>query len=85
MARAKEKLDYTALRQALRTQGPERLYLLWGVEDYLIRDFTHQVREVCLGGRRGILTAGVWTGRPLTRRSWSRPWPPCRFCARARL
>ena len=53
MARAKEKLDYTALRQALRTQGPERLYLLWGVEDYLIRDFTHQVREVCLGGRPG--------------------------------
>lgn len=85
MARAKEKLDYTALRQALRTQGPERLYLLWGVEDYLIRTSPTRSGKSAWAGARGILTAGVWTGRPLTRRSWSRPWPPCRFCARARL
>lgn len=53
MARGREKLDYAALRQALRTQGPERLYLLWGAEDYLIRDFTERIREACLGDAPG--------------------------------
>ena len=45
-----EKTDYGALSRALRENGPERLYLLWGEEDYLRESFFAQVKEACLSG-----------------------------------
>ena len=42
-------LDYRALTKELNTNGPDRLYLLWGPEDYLIADFTEKLRSACIG------------------------------------
>ena len=41
-------LDYFALRRELRAEGPARLYLLFGQEDYLREDFLRERREACL-------------------------------------
>lgn len=43
-----EKLDYAALRRELRANGPGRLYLLYGREDYLREDFLREIRALCL-------------------------------------
>lgn len=45
----KEKLDYTALIKQLRAEGPGKLYLLWGEEDYLREQFAGELRRACLG------------------------------------
>ena len=45
----KEKLDYTALVRRLRAEGPGRVYLLWGEEDYLREQFASELRRACLG------------------------------------
>ena len=42
-------LDYGALVKNLRDKGPERLYLLWGEEDYLLTDFVSRLRTACVG------------------------------------
>ena len=42
----KEKLDYAALVRELRGQGPERLYLLWGEEDYLREQFLAELTRL---------------------------------------
>ncbi len=44
----KETLDYGALCRALRRDGPARLYLLWGEEDYLLSRFAEELRKACL-------------------------------------
>ena len=44
----KQSLDYRALTKELNTNGPGRLYLLWGPEDYLIADFTEKLRSACI-------------------------------------
>ncbi|MGI5979463.1 MAG: DNA polymerase III subunit delta [Oscillospiraceae bacterium] len=43
-----EKTDYGALIRALRKNGPERLYLLWGEEDYLRESFFAELKKACL-------------------------------------
>lgn len=43
-----EKLDYAALRRELKADGPGRLYLLYGREDYLREDFLRGLRALCL-------------------------------------
>jgi len=43
-----EKLDYGALIKELRETGAERLYLLWGEEDYLREQFVQELRGICL-------------------------------------
>ena len=50
MARKKEeeKLNYNAELRRLKQQGPERLYLLWGPEDYLREQYLQQLKAVCL-------------------------------------
>ena len=50
MARKKEeeKLNYNAELRRLKQQGPERLYLLWGPEDYLREQYLGQLKAVCL-------------------------------------
>ena len=42
-------LDYGALVKNLRDKGPEKLYLLWGEEDYLLADFVSRLRAACVG------------------------------------
>ncbi len=44
----KEVANYGALCRELREKGPERLYLLWGEEDYLVSDFTEKIRAACV-------------------------------------
>ena len=49
MAKGKsEGLSYKELIGALRRDGPQRLYMLWGEEDYLIAAFTAELRRACL-------------------------------------
>jgi len=43
-----QKLNYNAEVRALREQGPERLYMLWGPEDYLRELFVAELKKVCL-------------------------------------
>ena len=43
-----EKLNYNQEVRRLREEGPERLYLLWGPEDYLRECFLAELRKSCL-------------------------------------
>ncbi len=47
-AKEENKLNYTAEVRALRERGPERLYLLWGPEDYLREQYLLTLRKTCL-------------------------------------
>ena len=44
----KEKLNYSAEVKALREQGPERLYMLFGPEDYLRETYLTELRGLCV-------------------------------------
>ena len=46
--REEEKLNYQAELRALKTRGPEPLYLLWGPEDYLREQYLLQLKKLCL-------------------------------------
>ena len=50
MAAKKEVLNYKALVTTLRRDGPQRLYMFWGEEDYLIAAFVEELRRACLPG-----------------------------------
>ena len=43
-----EKLNYAAAVRELKQQGPARVYLLWGPEDYLREQYLVQLKKVCL-------------------------------------
>ncbi len=43
-------VNYKAAVTELKAQGPARLYLLWGKEDYLREQFLTQLKTVCLPG-----------------------------------
>lgn len=43
-----EKLNYPAALRELKENGPQRLYLLWGPEDYLREHFLSQLKTICL-------------------------------------
>ena len=45
----KETLNYGALTKELEQKGPQKLYMLWGPEDYLISDFLNRLRAACVG------------------------------------
>ena len=49
MAKRKKEapLNYNAEIKKLKEQGPERLYLLWGDEDYLRDSFLQELRNLC--------------------------------------
>ena len=48
MAKQKETLDYRALLSRLKAEGPQRLYMLWGEEEYLLSCFIGELRAVCV-------------------------------------
>ena len=41
-------LNSSAEIKKLKEEGPERLYLLWGEEDYLRDSFLQTLREICV-------------------------------------
>ena len=43
-----EVFNYSAELRALKERGPERLYLLWGPEDYLREQYLLQLKKKCL-------------------------------------
>lgn len=49
MEKKKSGADFGAEVNRLKIQGPERLYLVWGDEDYLRDRFVEQLRSACLG------------------------------------
>ena len=44
----KETLNYSAEVKLLKEEGPQRLYFLWGPEDYLRETFLTQLRAQCV-------------------------------------
>ena len=44
----KETLDYGKLKKQLQQEGPKRVYLLYGPEEYLREDFVSLLRRTCL-------------------------------------
>ena len=47
-AKDEAKLNYSAEIRALKERGPERLYLLWGPEDYLREQYLLTLKRLCL-------------------------------------
>ncbi len=47
-ARDAKELNYAAEIRSLKERGPERLYLLWGREDYLREQYLTQLKKLCL-------------------------------------
>lgn len=45
-----ERINYKQVLDELRENGPERLYLLWGAEDYLTESFAGEIKKLCVGG-----------------------------------
>ena len=43
-----ETFNYAAELRTLKERGPERLYLLWGPEDYLREQYLTQLKKICL-------------------------------------
>lgn len=43
-----EKFNYSQALRSLKENGPGRLYLLWGPEDYLREHYVEQLRSLCL-------------------------------------
>lgn len=48
MARNEEKFNYAATVKKLKENGPEKLYFLYGPEDYLRDRFVDELRKICL-------------------------------------
>ena len=44
----KQRLNYAAEVRQLKERGPQRLYLLWGPEDYLREDYLGKLKKLCL-------------------------------------
>lgn len=43
-----EKFDYNEAVRLLKENGPERLYFIWGPEDYLSDYFAAEIKKLCL-------------------------------------
>lgn len=46
--KTEEKLNYSAEIRYLKDRGPQRLYFLWGPEDYLREQYLIQLKKLCL-------------------------------------
>ncbi len=47
-SKTEEKLNYKAEVKELRELGPERLYFLWGPEDYLREQYVSEIKKICI-------------------------------------
>ena len=57
--------NYKAAVAALRAEGPQRLYVLWGQEDYLREQFLAQLKAVCIPGGEDEFSCHRFDGAPL--------------------
>ncbi len=48
--KTKEATDYAGLLSELKKDGPARLYMLWGEEDYLREAFFDELEKLCVEG-----------------------------------
>ena len=66
MAKKKKEpaLNYSAEVKKLKEQGPRRLYLLWGEEDYLRDSFLQELRNLCAPGDDGFQVRVFKDARP---------------------
>ncbi len=55
-------LDYAAEIRKLKEQGPRRLYLLWGEEDYLRDDYMKTLRGICSSDEEDGLQSRIFKG-----------------------
>ena len=46
--KTEDKLNYKQAVRSLKEQGPQRLYLLWGPEDYLREYYVSELKKLCL-------------------------------------
>ena len=46
--KTEEKLNYAQEQRRLKENGPEKLYFLWGPEDYLREHYLEQLKKLCL-------------------------------------
>ena len=46
--KTEDKLNYKQAVRSLKEQGPGRLYLLWGPEDYLREYYVSELKKLCL-------------------------------------
>ncbi|MBQ6274660.1 MAG: DNA polymerase III subunit delta [Oscillospiraceae bacterium] len=46
--KTEEKFNYSRALRILMEKGPEKLYLLWGPEDYLREHYLSQLKKLCL-------------------------------------
>lgn len=46
--RDKPRMDYNAQLKKLRQEGPRRVYILWGEEDYLRDSYLAELKKLCL-------------------------------------
>lgn len=60
-----KKTDYTALLRELKEKGTQRLYLLWGAEDYLRDSFIDEIRKLCLESGSSEFNLHRLSGTPL--------------------
>ena len=47
-SRNEEKFNYGESIRRLRQDGPQRLYLIWGPEDYLAEQYLAELRKLCV-------------------------------------
>ena len=47
--KTEEKFNYGESIRRLRQSGPQRLYLIWGPEDYLAEQYLAELRRLCVG------------------------------------
>lgn len=62
--RKKPALNYNALLKSLKENGPERLYLLWGEESYLLESFVRELRHACVEAEAADFNARRLDGMP---------------------
>ena len=64
-----KRTDYGAVLRELKDKGPERLYLIWGAEDYLRESFFEEIKKLTLEGGSADFNHHRLTGSPLDMQS----------------
>lgn len=59
------KTDFSTLLRELKEKGPDRLYLLWGAEDYLRESYFGEIKKLCLNAGETDFNYHRLTGAPL--------------------
>ena len=60
-----KKTDYSAVLRELKDKGVQRLYLLWGAEDYLRQSYFDEIKKLCLEGGSSDFNHHRLNGSPI--------------------